>query len=221
MKRSDEDELQFCQELIEADRSNFSAWHYRSVLLPRVHAARGHQDLAVLQQREVAKDSLATDAGAVLGTERARIGFCGSTGTRQVQGIDERLRGGSRGTRAQVVSTALAKGAPLIPLYELKAEFDFLHKARRSFVWECNYYCYSLHRLPGNWWQQCSRLLDVSRRAVCLLRLILLIAVPSRWQTALWCCRQLSCRQETRQFGRITGGCAMLSSSTSSSPEQQ
>jgi hypothetical protein len=54
MHRSDEDELTYCQSLIEADRSNFSAWHYRSVLLPRVHAARGHLSLEELRLQDTA-----------------------------------------------------------------------------------------------------------------------------------------------------------------------
>ena len=52
MKRSVEDELAFSQKLIEADRSNFSAWHYRSVLLPQVHAARGHLTVQQLQDSD-------------------------------------------------------------------------------------------------------------------------------------------------------------------------
>jgi Protein prenyltransferase alpha subunit repeat len=86
MRRSDEDELQFCHELLQADRSNFSVWHYRSVLLPCVHAARGHRTVEELQAQD--GDALAaSDASA-------------------------------------------HPAAGVIPLYELKAEFDFVHQVR-------------------------------------------------------------------------------------------
>ena len=134
MPRSDEDELAYCQALIAADRSNFSAWHYRSVLLPRVHAARGHLSLEQLQLsggagQDVAQEGVVTDmqspgTGASADTKAQR---------QEILHKDEQSSAEQRAKETKPAPTAAAgRAAPSIPLYELKAEFEFLHQVRAA-----------------------------------------------------------------------------------------
>lgn len=135
MDRSDEEELQYCQALIAADRSNFSAWHYRSVLLPRVHAARGHLSLEQLQLSGGAGRADAQHAQAE--HPRDAKASCGDrpseweTGDPAPNPGTERRNTG-KGANGPAPEADSQHATPSIPLYELKAEFDFLHQVRHG-----------------------------------------------------------------------------------------
>lgn len=97
MGRSDEDELEFTHNLITQDYSNFSAWHYRSLLLLRVHAARGHLTLQELTATSAPAASTADVAPAASVHEGAHAGTAPSNAS-----------------------------LPPLPLYELRSEFQLL-----------------------------------------------------------------------------------------------
>ena len=112
MQRSPEDELRFAETLLDADRSNFSAWHYRSVLLPQVHAARGHKSVEELT-------SGSGNGGGVDDSAAAGHAEVADTSPSPASASNQATR---------------SSGAESIPLYELKSEFDFVHQVRQR-IW--------------------------------------------------------------------------------------
>jgi hypothetical protein len=124
MRRSPEDELRFAEALLHADRSNFSAWHYRSVLLPQVHAARGHMSVDELTAATESSAGPSTELGA---------GECAQDGMgRRDSEAAAQVGSGKAAEHANRVSRGSAASASSIPLYELKSEFDFVHQVRRQ-----------------------------------------------------------------------------------------
>jgi hypothetical protein len=124
MQRSDEDELAYTHALIAADRGNFSAWHYRSLLLPRVHAARGHRRLEDLGSIAIPSNVPSHDTSTGTGSLCGEVDTCKARGVAHEAdkyGTSSENRNGRQGHGTEGVSGTL-------PLYEIKSELALLHE---------------------------------------------------------------------------------------------